>query len=93
MPQMGRSYPKSDQSGVVLALGILSWFTCPICGIIAWVMGAQALKDIQMGLSDPTNRGLVQVGYYLGMVHVILFAVCMVGYVGFIAMAVIAGNM
>jgi hypothetical protein len=90
---LGRQYPKADQSGLVLAMGILSWFVCPICGVIAWVVGNQTLKDIQRGLVDPTNRGLVQVGYYLGMVNVILTIACFGFYVLFIALLAIGGNL
>jgi phage FluMu protein Com len=88
-----RQYPKSDQSGLVLAMGILSWIVCPICGVIAWVMGGQALKDMQQGTADPTNRGLVQVGYYLGMVNVILAVCCGGFYIVIIAIVAIGGNM
>ncbi len=72
-----RTYPKADQSGLVLAMGILSWVGfCPIFGIIAWVIGGQALNDINAGQADPNNRGIVQVGYYLGMANCILFVGC-----------------
>ena len=87
-----RQYAKPDQSGIVLAMGILSWIVCPICGIVAWVMGGQALKDMQSGAADPTNRGLVQVGYYLGMVHVIVTVCCCGAYVVFIAIAAATGG-
>ncbi len=43
-----RSYPKADQSGLVLAMGILAWVgACPIFGIIAWVIGGQAFSRHQ----------------------------------------------
>lgn len=72
-----RTYPKADQSGLVLAMGILSWVGgCAIFGVIAWVVGAQALADINAGRADPASRGVVQVGYYLGMVNVILCILC-----------------
>ena len=72
-----RTYPKADQSGLVLAMGILAWIGgCPIFGIIAWVIGAQALADIGSGQADPSSRGVVQVGYYLGMINVILCIAC-----------------
>jgi hypothetical protein len=67
-----QNYPKADQSGIVLAMGILSWLLCPIFGVVAWVMGSNGLRDIAAGLTDPANKGLMQVGYYLGMVHVLL---------------------
>lgn len=92
MPNQTRQYPKADQSGVVLAMGILSWIVCPICGVVAWIMGGQALKDMQAGAADPTNRGLVQVGYYLGMVHVIVTVCCCGAYIVFIAIAAATGG-
>lgn len=90
---LGRQYPKPDQSGLILAMGILAWIVCPICGVIAWVMGGQALKDIQQGAADPTNRGLVQVGYYLGMINSILTICCVGIYILFFAMVAIGGNL
>ena len=77
-------WAKPDRSGLILGLGILSWFLCPICGVIAWVMGGQTLRDMQQGLSDPSNRGVVQAGYYLGMVHIICVVCCVGLYVMFI---------
>ncbi len=71
-PGMPRSYPKADQSGIVLAMGILSWLVCPIFGVVAWIMGSIGLKDIANGQVDPTNKGLMQVGYYMGMIHIVL---------------------
>jgi hypothetical protein len=65
-------YPKADQSGLILAMGILGLFLCGVFAIVAWVMGHNALKDMQAGAMDPTNKGLTQVGYYMGMVSVIL---------------------
>ncbi len=84
-------YPKPDQSGLVLAFGILSWFVCPIFGVVAWVMGRTALQDIAAGLADPANKGLLQFGYYLGMVNVILYTICFGGYIVVAALAITLG--
>lgn len=93
LPTQQRQFPKSDQSGLVLAMGILSWIGfCPIFGVIAWVVGSQALRDIQQGNADPTNRGLVQVGYYLGMISVILSICCFGFYAVLIAIMTVSGN-
>ncbi len=89
----GSMYPKPDQSGLVLAFGILSWFLCPIFGIVAWIMGNTGLNDIRQGLVDPANKGLMQAGYYLGMVHIILITLCGGGYFVFIALMVLLGAM
>ncbi len=86
-----RNFAKADQSGIILAMGILSFFVCGIFGIVAWVMGHNALKDIQTGAADPTNKGLIQVGYYMGMASVILHLVCGGGYIVFIAFLIASG--
>jgi len=88
-PTYGQMYPKPDQSGLVLAFGILSWFICPIFGIVAWIMGNSGLRDIRLGLVDPANKGLMQAGYYLGMVNVIIYMLCGGGYFVFIALMIL----
>ena len=72
----GQMYAKPDQSGLVLAFGILAWFFCPIFGFVAWIMGHNGLRDIRLGLVDPANKGLMQAGYYLGMVCALLWLFC-----------------
>lgn len=83
-------YPKSDQSTVILVLGIVGFFFCP-CSIAAWIMGHGALRDINAGLADPTNKGLVQVGYYLGIGVVAMNVLCLGGYVVLVAVMLLAG--
>ena len=77
----------------MLAFGILAWFICPIFGIVAWIMGNSGLHDIRLGLVDPANKGLMQAGYYLGMVNAIIITLCGGGYVVFIALMVLLGAM
>lgn len=89
----GQMYPKPDQSGLVLAFGILAWFFCPIFGVVAWIMGHSGLRDIRLGLVDPANKGLMQVGYYLGMVSAILWLVCGGGYFVITALAILLSSM
>jgi hypothetical protein len=57
---------------VVLVLGILGIAVCFICGIIAWVMGKNDLRQMDAGIMDPSGRGLTQAGKICGMVSVIL---------------------
>ena len=92
-PMYGQMYPKPDQSALVLAFGILSWFICPIFGVVAWIMGHSGLSDIRLGLADPANKGLMQAGYYLGMVNVIIYLLCGGGYFVFIAFMILIGSM
>jgi hypothetical protein len=84
-------YPKSDQSTLVLVMGIVGFFFCP-CAIAAWIMGHGALRDINAGLADPTNKGLVQVGYYLGIGVVAMNLLCFGGYMVLVAVVVASGG-
>ena len=43
------------RGGAVLALGILGLVVCFICGIIAWVMGKNDLREIDAGRMDPSR--------------------------------------
>ncbi len=60
------------RGGVVLALGILGLVVCFICGIIAWIMGKNDLREMDSGRMDPSGRGLTQAGRICGMVGVII---------------------
>ena len=63
---------------LILVLGILGIVCCFICGIIAWVMGNNDLREIDAGRMDPTGRGLTQAGKICGMVGVILSIIAIV---------------
>jgi len=63
---------KPHRGGVVLALGILGIVVCFICGIIAWVMGKNDLREMDAGTMDPSGRGLTQAGKICGIISVIL---------------------
>ena len=81
---------KSANGVVILVLGILSLvgFGC-LTGLPAWIMGNSALKEIESGQADPSERGLVQAGRIIGMIMSILtilgilfFVLAMAGIVG-----------
>ena len=63
---------------LILVLGILGIVCCFICGIVAWVMGNNDMREIDAGRMDPTGRGLTQAGKICGMVGVILSIVAIV---------------
>ena len=60
------------RGGLVLALGILGIVCCFICGIIAWVMGNNDIREMDAGRMDPSGRGLTQAGKICGIVSVVL---------------------
>ena len=63
---------KPHRGVVVLVLGILGLTVCFICGIIAWVMGNNDLREMAAGTMDPSGRGITQAGKICGMISVIL---------------------
>lgn len=63
------------RGAIVLVLGILGIVVCFICGIIAWVMGNNDLREMDAGRMDPSGRGLTQAGKICGMISVILLIV------------------
>lgn len=56
-------------------LGIALCFICGIgfiCGVIAWVMGKNDLREMNAGTMDPAGRDLTNAGKICGMIGVIL---------------------
>lgn len=87
VPQYSYPYSQQDRSGLILVLGILAWvlmFGCgpfaTIMGILAWVFGAQDLAAARQGRLDPRTLTTIQIGYYLGMIQVLLSVLCFGGY-------------
>jgi hypothetical protein len=71
---------RSVNGAVILVLGILSLVSCGcLTGVPAWIMGNNALRDIDSGYGDPNERGIVQAGRILGIISTCLcvFGVCM----------------
>jgi hypothetical protein len=63
---------EAHRGALILALGILSWFSCPLFGAVAWVLGSGDLRQMRDGRMDPSGLALTQAGYVLGMIHVML---------------------
>ena len=63
---------KPHRGGVVLTLGIVGVACCLVCGIIAWVMGKNDLREMDAGAMDPAGRGMTQAGKICGIIGVIL---------------------
>lgn len=84
-------YPKPDRGVLVLIMGILSWVICLFFGIVAVVVGRSALADIESGQANPNDKTLVKIGYWLGLISLIL-NVLMIGlFVLLAALAAITG--
>lgn len=83
--------------GIVgLVVGLFGSFCCGvfgiaglICGIIAWVMSNNDLKQMDTGVMDPSGRGLTQAGKICGIISVILSIVLFIIsllFIGFIGL-------
>jgi hypothetical protein len=77
---------------LILALGILSWLCCPVFGLFAWILGSGDLRDMRAGRMDPEGIPLTQAGQILGMIHIVLFAIVLVGIVFLLLMIGIASS-
>ncbi len=70
-----------------MTLGILGIVLCFICGIIAWVMGKNDIRQMDAGTMDPAGRDLTQAGKICGMIAVALIALSAI----FLALALALG--
>lgn len=80
----------STNATLILILGILSIVCLPILGPVAWIMGNNALKELDQGFGDPNARGLVVAGRILGIIGTVLLVLsCVYG----VLMVVLFGAM
>jgi hypothetical protein len=76
VPQaVGRRVLEPHRGAVILALGILSWVSCPVFGLIAWIMGNADLNRMRAGRMEMDGFTLTQAGRLLGLIHVLLIIV------------------
>ena len=94
-PTVGYSTPgaylKPHRGTAVLVLGILGIVVCLICGIIAWVMGNNDLREMAEGRMDPSGYGMTKAGKICGMIGVILAIVGIVLCIIFMGLGILAG--
>jgi hypothetical protein len=70
--------PRPHRGTLVLILGIAGIVCCMPCGIVAWVLGHQDLKEMAAGTMDPTGIGMTKAGKILGIISVVLVIVSLV---------------
>ncbi len=71
-----RRYQQDHRGTLILTLGILSFFFAwPILGIIAWILGANDLKEMRAGRMDPSGESQTNTGRICGMISTLLGAV------------------
>jgi len=77
---------------MILVFGILGIVCCGILAPIAWVMGNNALKTIDAGQGDPSQRQTVVVGRILGIIGTVLIVLGILFYAVAIGMAIVGGG-
>lgn len=65
----------SSNATLILVLGILSIVICAPLGIAAWIMGNNALAEIDRGGGDPSQRGIISAGRICGIIGVAIWVV------------------
>jgi hypothetical protein len=70
-PYGGYEHP---QGTTILVLGILSLVVCQLLGPVAWVMGNNAIAEIDRNPMAYTNRSAVQAGRICGIIATALTA-------------------
>ncbi len=66
---------KPHHGTLILIFGILGLVICGPLGIVAWVMGANDIKEMNAGTMDPSGRGMTQAGKICGIIATILMII------------------
>ena len=89
----GMGGPVDHPKGMtVLILGILGIVCCSPLGIVAFVMGNNALKEIDAQPGRYGNRQIVQIGRILGIVAMVLLVLSILWIVFFGGLAAVSGS-
>jgi hypothetical protein len=92
-PMGGAGGPVDHPKGItILVLGILSLVCCSPLGIAAFVMGNNALREIDAQPGRYGNRQIVQIGRILGIIGMVLLALTIVWFVFLGGLAALSGN-
>jgi len=81
----------SSNATLILVLGILSLVCCGLLGPVAWIMGNNALRDIDAGIGNPNDRGLVVAGRILGIIATVLLILAVLIYGMIFLFAILGG--
>lgn len=83
IPPPAAAYPEKSQATTALVLSILGVLCCGILGVVGAVMGNNEKQAIAAGRRDPSNQGMAQAAFIIGIVGIVLW----VGGIAFNAIA------
>ena len=80
---------RPHRGAAVLTLGILGIALCWICGIIAWVMGHNDLREMAAGRMDRSGEGMTRAGKICGIIGTLIPVVILAIYLLIIIFALL----
>jgi hypothetical protein len=89
---MGGGQIEHPKGMTILILGILSLVCCSPLGIAAFVMGNNALREIDAQPGRYSNRQIVQIGRILGIIGMVLLVLGIIWIVFLGGLAAISGD-
>lgn len=69
---------KPHRGTLILILGILGLVVCGPLGIVAWVMGAGDLREMDAGNMDPAGRGQTNAGKICGIIATVFIGIALI---------------
>ncbi len=92
-PGGGMGGPVDHPKGItILVLGILSLVCCSPLGIAAFVMGNNALKEIDADPARYGNRQIIVIGRILGIIGMVLLVLSLIWFLFLGGLAALSGN-
>lgn len=85
-----RPYPESSQGVLALVLGLLSVFTLPFLGPVAWWLGLADKRAVDAGRRDPSGRGAAVAGYVLGIIGTVVLGLGVLVFVATVVISLLA---
>lgn len=79
---LGGKFVEPHRGALILIFGLIGLLACQPFSIAAWLMGGSDMKKIRAGQMDPAGESLTQVGYILGIIGSIIFAITIVTTIG-----------
>lgn len=83
------TYPRTSQAGWSLGLSIFGLMCCGPVAIAGMVMGRSEVSAIDRGEADPSQRGIANAGFIVGLVGTVLWVFAILTYL--VLLALLAG--
>ncbi|MCP3853991.1 MAG: DUF2510 domain-containing protein [Actinomycetia bacterium] len=74
-------WPRKSRAGLALGLSIAGFFCCGILSVAGMILGKQDMNAIDRGETDPSQRGMAQGAFIVGLIITALLVVGLVLYV------------